>query len=183
MRIFRNRHWELFCITAVWQEITKIIILFYRIAVWFQYSLLNKQIYNLLKMKYFTGIFLGIWSKGPSFNFTEHLFFFSSCEWLLLIISLTNAIKKIWQVNNQIIITMIIIHQIPKEKLKQLHLWNCCLVFPNGSSLLQCNKLQASNARQYSFRIFSVTTRINSDQNNVCFSSNYLQIFRSQALF
>ena len=33
-----------------------------------------------------TGIFLGLWSRGPSRNSTEQLFFSHSCEWLLPII-------------------------------------------------------------------------------------------------
>ena len=32
------------------------------------------------------GIFLGLWSRGLPCNFTEQLFFFHNCEWLLLII-------------------------------------------------------------------------------------------------
>ena len=34
----------------------------------------------------FTGIYLGLWSKGSPCNFTEQLFFFHSCAWLLTII-------------------------------------------------------------------------------------------------
>ena len=33
-----------------------------------------------------TGIFLGLWSRGPPSNFTEQLFFLHSCEWLLPVI-------------------------------------------------------------------------------------------------
>ena len=42
-----------------------------------------------------TGIFLRLWSRGPPCNFTEQLFFLHSCEWLLLIIPLIGAIKKL----------------------------------------------------------------------------------------
>ena len=130
-RIFRNRHWELFYITAIWPDITKIVVYIYiyiyiyyiHIYVYVCICIYNIYIYvyiyifmyiyiyiyiyiyvyiyivqvskwnkiiNLLKIKSFTGIFLGLWSC----NFTEKLFFFSSCEWLLPTISLINVIKK-----------------------------------------------------------------------------------------
>ena len=47
--IFRSRHWELFCKTAVWQDITKISMLFYKIGVAFHYSLLNKKVFKYIK--------------------------------------------------------------------------------------------------------------------------------------
>ena len=36
------------------------------------------------------------------------------------------------------------------------------------------------SALQYRFKIFSRATRINADQNAVCFFANYLEIFRNQ---
>ena len=42
--IFRSRHWELFCQTAVRQDMTITVFFFYRIGVSFQYSLLNKKV-------------------------------------------------------------------------------------------------------------------------------------------
>ena len=47
--IFRSRHWELLCKTAVWQDTIKIVNFFYKIGVSFQYSLLNKKIYKFIK--------------------------------------------------------------------------------------------------------------------------------------
>ena len=47
--IFRSRHWELLCKTAVWQDPIKIVNFFYKIGVSFQYSLLNKKVYKFIK--------------------------------------------------------------------------------------------------------------------------------------
>ena len=47
--IFRSRHWELFCKTAVWQNITKIVKFFYKIGDCFQCGLLNKKVYKYIK--------------------------------------------------------------------------------------------------------------------------------------
>ena len=47
--IFRSRHWELLCKTAVWQDTIKIVNFFYKIGVSFQYSLLNKKVYKFIK--------------------------------------------------------------------------------------------------------------------------------------
>ena len=49
INIFRSRHWELLCKTAVWQDTIKIVIFFYKIGVSFQYSLLNKKVYKFIK--------------------------------------------------------------------------------------------------------------------------------------
>ena len=65
-------------------------------------------------MKSFTGIFRGLWSKGPSCNFTEQLFFLHSCDWLYLF---NKRDQKIWQGINQMIT-----RQNLEEKLKQLAL-------------------------------------------------------------
>ena len=46
--VFRTRCWELFCKTAVWQDITKIFNFFCKI---FHYSLLNKKVYKFIKNK------------------------------------------------------------------------------------------------------------------------------------
>ena len=43
----------------------------------------------------FTGIFLGLWPKGPSCNLAEQLFFLHSCEWRLPIIYLISPIKNL----------------------------------------------------------------------------------------
>ena len=84
---FKSRHLELFCKTAVWQNITKIVLFFYVKLDLFSVQFIKyEQFTNLLKMKCSTGIFLGLWTKGPTCNFTEQLFFLQNCEWLLPII-------------------------------------------------------------------------------------------------
>ena len=47
--IFRSRHWELFCQTAVWQDRTKISNFFFSKQYSFQYSILNKKVYRYIK--------------------------------------------------------------------------------------------------------------------------------------
>ena len=75
--------------------------------------------------------------------------------------------KKIWQVNNQII--LIIIKSNSTRNLKTTKLEKLLPCFLKWLNLLHCNKLQASNALQYWFKIFSGTTRIKHHQNDVCF--------------
>ena len=91
IRIFRKRHWELFYITTIWQDITKIVLFiylfFHRMVVWFQYSLVNEKKYNFIKNEILHRYFSRVMVK-------RFLFFFNSCEWLLPIIYLRNAIKK-----------------------------------------------------------------------------------------
>ena len=42
--------------------------------------------YKIIIQLFSTSIFLGLRSRSPPWNFTEQLFFFRSCEWLLPII-------------------------------------------------------------------------------------------------
>ena len=93
---FRRRHWALFCKTAVRQNITKIITIFFiKLELIFGTVYLTRRFKNLLKIKSFTGIFLGLRLKAPFCNFREQLFFLFNCEWLLPIIYFTSPIKKI----------------------------------------------------------------------------------------
>ena len=108
--------------------------------------------------------------KCPSCSFTEQLFF-HSCKWLLLIIYLINKCDKklgMWKINTS--------HHIPEEKLKQLGLWNYCLIFSNVCCVV-C--LASLNALQYRLKIFSGATRINADRNGFCF---FLIIWRSSEI-
>ena len=90
-------------------------------------------------MKSSTGIFLGLWSKYRSCNFTEQI---KSLEWLRPVNYLINKCdQKIRQVKNQKIT-----HQIPEEKLTQLGLRQCCLVLANGCNVLH---LVSSMSRTY----------------------------------
>ena len=127
--IFGSRHWEFFCKTAVWRDVTKIVIFFYKVGLCFQ--LLNKKVYKfieneirlhryfsraMVKMSilqlYKTTIFLAqLWMAA-----SNHLF--NKCD------------QKIRQVKNQVT------YHIAEEELKQLAFWNCCLVFSNGFSVL-----------------------------------------------
>ena len=97
---FRSRHWEFFRKTAVRKDITKTVIFFYNTGVSFQYSLLNKEFIDKLKVKSYADILLGLWSKSTSGSFTGKLLFLHSYEWLLLIIYLISAIKKLgmWKI-------------------------------------------------------------------------------------
>ena len=85
--------------------------------------------YKIIFQLFSTGIFLELWSRGPSYNFTEQLLFLQL--WMAasnhLIIS---AIKKIgrWKIKQQNIKS--------KEKLKQLGLWSFYLVSLNTWSVL-----------------------------------------------
>ena len=51
-------------------------------------------LYKIMIQLLSTGIFLVLWSKGPSCNFTKQLFFLHSCEWLVPVILLLSLIKK-----------------------------------------------------------------------------------------
>ena len=84
-----------------------------------------------------TGILIGLWAKGPTCNFTEQLLFLHSWEWLLLIIYLISAIKKLQE-----------------EKLKKLGLRSFFLVSSNGWNVLY---LASSKSRKnYSISLKSL---------------------------
>ena len=99
----RSRHWQVFCKTAVRQDISKTIAVFL-IELIFSTVYYIRKLTNVLKRKSLTDIFLGLWSKSSICNFTERLLFLHSCEWLLWIINLISAIKKLgrWKSNNSI---------------------------------------------------------------------------------
>ena len=85
--IFRSRHWEVFCKSAVRQDITKIVVVFFtKLELVFSAVYYIRRGINILKVKSCASILLELWSKSSSCNFTEQLLFLHSCEWLLLII-------------------------------------------------------------------------------------------------
>ena len=92
--IFRSLYRELFCQTAVGQNITKID----KFLQNRRYSLQN-LLTNLLTLKT-TGSFLVLWSKGLSWNFTKQLFFLHSREWFFPIIYWITAMQKLgrWKI-------------------------------------------------------------------------------------
>ena len=81
--------------TAVWQDNQKRFFFFTKLELVFSAAYWIKMLTNLLKIKSSAGIFLGLWWKGSSCNFTEHLFFLHSYEWLLPTIYLVRAIRKL----------------------------------------------------------------------------------------
>ena len=113
--IFRSRHWELFCKTALWQDITKIVIFFsYKIGVFSTVYQIRKFINILKKKSSCAGILLELRSKSPSCSFTEQLLAsdlaaLQNNNYLLLIIYLINKCdKNIRHLKNQIITHRII---------------------------------------------------------------------------
>ena len=86
-----------------------------------------------------------------------------SGEWMLPIIYLISVIKKIRQVNNQIITS----NSRGKSKATRLvKLLPCILKWLERVVL---GELQVPSALQYRFKIFSGTTQVNTDLNDVCF--------------
>ena len=131
---------------------------------------------------------LGSWGAGsrvpgPFFRLclTEQLLFLHSCEWLLLIIYLINACdQKIRLVKNQIITHHTLYSGVKFKETRLVKLLPCFFKWLQGVVL---RELQVLNALQYRFKVFIVATRINADQNDICFFSNYQQIFRNQTFF
>ena len=115
-----------------------------------------------------TGIFLGLWSKVPPCNFTEQLFFLHSCEWLLPITKIISAIKKLgrWKIKKWNIKS--------RTKIKVTRLLKFLSRFFRWLECVLLGKLQVPNPLQYRFKTFSGETWRDTDQNGVCFFSNYL---------
>ena len=155
-----------------------------RIDIWHSESLWGSQVlYSGLWILKFWVLGLGVPGSGVLFLdcLTEQLVFLHSCEWLLLIIYLINACdQKIRLVKNQIVTHHILYSEVKFKETRLVKLLPCFFKWLQGVVL---RELQVPNALHYRFNVFSVATRINADQNGICFFSNYQQIFRNQTFF
>ena len=155
--------------TAVWWDISKIVNLFYKIGLWFQYSLLNKKVSKFIENEIrFHRCFSRALLKSSILQLYRTTIFLAQ---LLMVASdhlLSKCNQKIRQVKNRMTT-----HHIAEEKLKKLGFWNWCLIFSNGC-IDVIGELQLPNALQYCFKIFSGSNRINDDENDICLFSNYL---------
>ena len=117
--ISRSRHWELFCKPAFRQDMTKIFTIFLK-----KFELIFSKVYKYIKNEILHSYYSRVMVKRSILQLYRTASFLAQ---LLMTASdhlFNKCDQKIRQVKNKIIT-----HQIPKEKLKQLSLWNCCLVF------------------------------------------------------